>query len=1036
MAGKAGGGIQDFTKLAEKGEGTMASKDNFGYYDENGKDPNAYDSWNAWVDPATGKNKTPGAHYVKFKSEEEKQDFVRHLGESGAGNGTGKETLPKSVLNEGSDLKAGALKAGALKAGALKAGDLKAGDLKDSDLKTGALKAGERKAGDLKADGGRNRERIILAPGANGSEMLKSLAMHGKNSFNLRITGAGELARMAMMRSGIAITEDFISSREETAIVAEAVKGEAYFGKATYSDIQEIAGAIRRMRSLVADGDEAGQMEEILSKGIFAEKNKALISVYKKYRKIIGERKLMDSVSLMRKAVAECKAIDAEFYTLEEYPLGPLENALLCTLSGGKVQNLTLSGLYGITEKPLKVNSFKNCYGAPNEVETILTDIYSGKNLDKCTVAVTDPTAYGQLFFDYALLYDMPVTFGCGIPIINSNPARLLVLYYNWMTGGFFGAAAINAILSSRAFDGQKLSKLYPEKDENFSWGTYSDVLGGIRLTNDRTANDERIAKFKKAIEEEEAMADPEDEKAYMAFLRKKLCIPYLEVLAKELSMPAEDFISKYAYIRRGSDTNAQKLLMLLDLSAASAIYEELKLIRASGMEQAAEDMILNVLKLRVAGSHSEEGRLYLTGIDGALSSVRENLYIAGLAASRYPGSPEENYLLLDADLRLFGDAAEYMTSDGRIGRKRDRLLALARLFSTLGSNIHVSFAGMNASELKRDNASSLVFELYREESGKNADSKEMEEHITKIDYFEPSISVTRKVGEAYNEGKTVVPRPSEEVRDAIGVKLSLEQEYSPSALDVFFRCPRAFMLSKVLGIPEPDDDKPFEVIAANESGILAHSLMEKLGNSDMSLEDFLRLSGEYFDRFIAEHPPLVSQNEAERDQFLDMMETAYHMDPRRKVVFKEEDIHCKHESGVKLHGLPDRIEKLEDGSYMVVDFKTARSIGHEQDDIDTCLQIVIYAYLMEKAGYKISGGEFRYIRLGKKVSCRYDDDMKQKLSEKLSVFKQHMEAADFPIPVKAYEQNREKDDPDPCRYCKFGRICGKAQEKGGRGDA
>lgn len=104
---KAGGGIQDFTKLVKKGEETMASKINFGYYDENGKDPNAYDRWNAWVDPATGKNKTPGAHYVKFKSEEEKQDFVRHLGESGAGNGTGKETLPKSVLNEGSDLKAG-----------------------------------------------------------------------------------------------------------------------------------------------------------------------------------------------------------------------------------------------------------------------------------------------------------------------------------------------------------------------------------------------------------------------------------------------------------------------------------------------------------------------------------------------------------------------------------------------------------------------------------------------------------------------------------------------------------------------------------------------------------------------------------------------------------------------------------------------------------------------------------------------------------------------------------------------------------------
>lgn len=69
------------------------------------------------------------------------------------------------------------------------------------------------------------RERIILAPGVNGSELAKSLVTHGVNCFNLRIVGAGELARIAMMRSAIAITEDFVSSREETAIVAELKRG-------------------------------------------------------------------------------------------------------------------------------------------------------------------------------------------------------------------------------------------------------------------------------------------------------------------------------------------------------------------------------------------------------------------------------------------------------------------------------------------------------------------------------------------------------------------------------------------------------------------------------------------------------------------------------------------------------------------------------------------------------------------------------------------------------------------------------------------
>lgn len=41
--------------------------------------------------------------------------------------------------------------------------------------------------------------------------------------------------------------------------------------------------------------------------------------------------------------------------------------------------------------------------------------------------------------------------------------------------------------------------------------------------------------------------------------------------------------------------------------------------------------------------------------------------------------------------------------------------------------------------------------------------------------------------------------------------------------------------------------------------------------------------------------------------------------------------------------------------------------LSHEEDDIDTCLQILIYAYLLELQGHKVSEGEYRYLRLNKK---------------------------------------------------------------------
>ncbi len=874
------------------------------------------------------------------------------------------------------------------------------------------------------------RERIILAPGANGSELIKSLAMHGVNCFNLRIAGSGELARMAMMRSGIAITEDFVSRREEAAIVAEAVKGDAYFTKPTYSDIKGIADAIRRMRSLIPDDNEEEKLEDTMKKGIFTAKNSALISVYKKFKKLISERNLIDSVSLIRKAVLGCNAIDADFFTLEEYPLSPLDKALLNNVSGGNSKEISLASLFGAEGNPFQIKSIKNCYGAPNEVETILTDIYSGKNLDTCTVAVTDPGTYGQIFFDYALLYDMPITFGCGIPIMNSNPARLLVLYYKWMTGGFFGAFSLNEMLSSNAFDSSKLYELYPEADKDFSWSTYKGMLDGIRFTNDADVNSRRLSDLKKALSEEEALVDASDEKAVKDFSKKKLCIPHLEVMAKELSLPAEEFISKFAYIRKGSETNSQKLLMMLDMSAASAIYEELKVIRSSGVDQDEEDMILNVLKIGVASGRSEEGKLFVTTVDGALSSIRKNVYIAGLSATNYPGSNRQNYLLLDADIRLFGDDAEYMTSDGKITQKRKKLLTLAELSSNLGSEINVSYAGLNVSELKRDNASSLVFELYSKECGRNATSKELEEKVQKIGYFEPAISKSRKVGEAYNEGKVVTQSNTGDVRDTVDISWNLDREYSPSALEDFFGCQLKFMYKRILGIPEPDEDDPFSVIAANDIGTLAHSLMESLANSTMSKDDFLALSGEYFDRFLLEHPPLVKQKaDAEREEFLDMMGISYDMDPQRQVVLKEEDIHCTHESGVKIHGFPDRVEKLNDGSYLIVDFKSKRKLEHMPDDIETCLQVVIYAYLMESRGFKVSGGEYRYIRLGEPpVTCKYDKEMKDALNKKLEYFKDRMEKARFP--ASGLDIDKSPNSPDACKYCAYGMICRKGDEE------
>ncbi len=864
------------------------------------------------------------------------------------------------------------------------------------------------------------RNCLILAAALKGNELLKNLALHGVNCINTRVVSGPELARIALMRSGKTVAETFIDSRDEVAVVAEVVKDVSYFKTTSYSDVRNLASAIRRMRCLVAFGDEASVLKEtLLSEDVFIEKNEALLTVYDRYMQRLQELNGIDSVMLIRKAMAECNAFDAEFYFLDEFPCNPLEQALLAKVSGGKNKCISIKSLYQATNKPLSITTFKNCYGASNEVETILADIYSGKKVDECTVAVTEPGTYSQLFFDYALIHNIPMTFGCGVPIINSNPAKLLALYSEWIDD-FFSSDSLKQMLFSKAFNRSKLLGMLPEQDEDFRWSSFYLYLGDIGFTNDRAINLKKIADFAEAAAADGKYIVEGGSQEYTEYKQKLSCIPLLEVMAEELALPREVFIKEYAVIRSDDSKISTRMLTALDVAASSVIYDELVYISESGTAQTDADAITNILQTSVMSQQSEPGFLHVTGIERAFSSIRKNLYIAGLSASKFPGSPREDYLLLDSDLELFGEPASYLKSKERIKQKSDNAIYLAELASDLGSNITVSFSGMNTADLKKDNASSLIYELFSKTNGTSATYEDLEKAITKVGYFEPDIAASRMVGNAYVNGGLI---KSATKKENSYYKWNIEDEsYSPTALETFFNCPRRFMLRYILKIPEPNVQNPYEVMDARTTGVLAHSLMEQLAESDMSLEEFLKLSGEFFDRYIAQHPPLLTEKIPNvKAEFLDMMQTAFNGDPHRNVVLAEEDIECKHSTDVTIHGFPDRVELLEDGTCLIVDFKTGRKVKHIENDFMTCFQVIVYAYLMESMGYKVSGAEFRYIRLGQTVKCKYDKEMKKKLSEALTQFKKTMESGEF-LCCNSLD--------DTCSYCQYLWVCNKDSEE------
>ena len=899
-------------------------------------------------------------------------------------------------------------------------------------------------------------ETIIFAPGANGRELLRSLARFGEKCFNIRVCGSAELAELVLMRTGIVLDKSRIDYSGELALMAEAVKNgdkDKYFKYLSYSDLAEITRSMDQMR-MMADGEnEAELLSQGLKKGIFTEKNETLLKIYQEYMKALNKTGI-DLVALVRQAAQVDAALvrsafkNTRFIKLVEYPLMPLEEKLLDVISDGKYELLQLKDLFSVTSEDTVAakNTYYSCYGAANEVERALEEIYTKHNLDECTIAVTDPGQMSQLIYDYVQLYDIPCTFDTGVPMGNSNPARLLKLYQVWMTTGYYGVDALNNLIFSDCFDRQKFvgeilegvnledlkgTRLLTGKDK-LNLTKLAEMAGQLRLSSDSTVNEELIKNFKSHVAVEKKYGEAKDSKNYKDWLTVQQVLPLLKNAARELALPLTEFITKYSRIRYGGDSNGEKFNTLLDQTALKAICRQLESRTAVGLDENLGECINGILSSRVGRSDSQPGKLHVTTMEGALCTIRSHLYILGLSATKYPGAARENYLLLDDDLDNLANGnnqGDWQKSQGKVQLKLDRLLGLVDTMHKLKGNVVISYSAYNVAELKKENPSSIVYKIHEKEQGE-ANEIPFEE----IAYFKPAISNNRGIGTAYVGDKEITRELNEWSQGhSEPVSYTLQGEYSLSTLENFFKCPKKFLFEKLMGLEAGEDTDAFEILSNKDKGNLAHKLMEILGayrinhqNQLMGNGDFMEKCGEIFDSFIKSHTALVpTQVSRIRADFMAMMADAYLGEKAgtdSSIYMMEKKLQGETPEGIKLGGYPDRVE-CQDGDYKIVDFKTGKADNYKENNVAKCLQVMIYAYILEQtiSNAKISGGEYRFLaKKNKIISCGYNEDAKSTLLEALSKFKEHMEQGKLPC-GPLLEGLKEG-----CEYCGYADICGK----------
>ncbi len=825
-------------------------------------------------------------------------------------------------------------------------------------------------------------EQILIAP--NGTELLRTLARHGCNTLGLRIMQPAELAAFMLMRSGISLTETQIAADTEAALIWRFLPEIRYFKNASYHDAQNLANTLRTLR-LQISGSERETIVSGLKLSKFSEKSAALIEVYDRYTDALKQRQLIDQAGLMRQAISRAKPLRAECLVLREYPLTPLEQALAEKAADGTPKVVSLRELLNKSAQPLPLPHITETYGAVNEVENVIASIYRSQiPLDQCTVAVTD-SSYAMLFFEAAKRFGIPVTFGFGLPVTLTNPAQILRDYLRWMTVGHCGIDALRDLLNSPAFDKKQFCTDFGISHTD----RFIRTAGAMRLGTDIRMNQQRIDAYRASGE------------------RDKTEMEQLNAVFVKLGMNCAKLIWKYTRIRKND-------LGRLDKAAQLKLCKSLEHFSEMTGEP-AEKLIPDLLNVSIGAQNSEAGALHITTVSGALTALRQNLFVMGLSAERFPGEPTENYLLLDDEMTAFGKNAP--TSGNMIRQAQSELHDLLENAAAIGVRTELSYCGYDAAELKANNASSVLYALYLEAGGTDVD--DFGKSIRKTGYFSQDLPGLTAVGRAYLNGETVLGKPAEssdvtDISSAVSV-------LSPSKIEKYVQCPKSFCYECIMGLQELESDDVFEVISPQMLGILVHEAMEFCCGTMPGKQAFLDHAEQIFDRFLTERPPMNAKDALQpRHDFLRAVENGYDAVAGMKIESAEDELSAVYDCGITVQGRPDAIAKLPDGSLRILDYKSGRTLKHTDEDLRSCIQVMLYADMLKKHGTDVTGGDYLYVYLDGKVSCAYNEDRSAKISDLLTEI-------DNAAKIRSFPANPSKEN---CRYCAYINICGEGKAK------
>ncbi len=270
---------------------------------------------------------------------------------------------------------------------------------------------------------------------------------------------------------------------------------------------------------------------------------------------------------------------------------------------------------------------------------------------------------------------------------------------------------------------------------------------------------------------------------------------------------------------------------------------------------------------------------------------------------------------------------------------------------------------------------------------------------------------------------KTMVKREYDYKRDfAEMIKSKLkDKSYSPSAIKTYLYCPRQYLYSKILKL-EGRDGNPDNT----SYGTAVHSACEFAvkyalkNNKYPSKQDFIEVfKNELSNQKVSDYKNRVNlegRGEKALDEFYNQIITS----PIKNLVNSEQEISYKHDN-YSFYGIIDRVDKNEDGTYSIYDYKTGKAktskqVCPEGEHEDYYNQMAIYKYMFENlTGNKVSNTTFIFPDdCTKNLTVNYTEEDCNKVVEK---FKNAIDSINNLEFEPTYDQKA-------CKYCACADFC------------